>query len=117
MNFNMKVANLLADNIKEFVEYVYKSQNKESFLLNADKLYQIKLLAEEFKFQITAEELHRINQFTWNEKYTHLLVNDFKKGIDVIDEYVVRNYDDLFILGGRLYTLNNLIKLLLKGEI
>jgi hypothetical protein len=117
MNFNMKIANLLAENINGFVEFVYKGQDhKSSLILNMDKLYQIRLFVEEFKLQILADELQRINQFSWNEKYTHLLVERFRKGIDVIDEYVERNYDDLFIFTARLHTLKSLSLLLRKEE-
>lgn len=117
MDFNMKIANLLAGNIHGFIEFVCKSHdNKNSCILNMDKLYQIRLLVEEFKLQILADELQRINQFSWNEQYTHLLVERFRKGIDVIDEYVERNYEDLFILTARLHTLKSLSLLLRKEE-
>ena len=117
MNFNMKIANLLAENINGFIEFVYKSQkNKSSLILNQDKLYQTRLFIEEFKLQILADELKRINKFSWNEQYTHLLVERFRKGLDVIDEYVERNYDDLFILTARLHTLKSLSLLLKKEE-
>lgn len=113
----MKIANLLAKNINGFVEFVYKSQaNKSSLILHTDKLYQIRLFVEEFKLQILADELQRINQLSWNEKYTHLLVERFSKGIDVIDEYVERNYADLFIFTARLHTLKSLSLLLRKEE-
>jgi hypothetical protein len=117
MNFDMKIANLLAESLNGFVKFVYKCfDNKSRFIINPDKLYQIKLFVEEFKFQLLADELHRINQFSWNEKYTHLLVERFRKGIYVIDEYVERNYDDLFIFTARLHTLKNLSLLLTKEE-
>ncbi|PLS15344.1 hypothetical protein CVD28_23765 [Bacillus sp. M6-12] len=116
MNFEMQIANLLAENIIGFVQFVYKShRNKSSFILNLDKLYQVILLVEEFKLQILADELQRINQFSWNEKYTYLLVERFRKGLDIIDEYIERNYEDLFILTARLHTLKS-ISLLLKKE-
>ena len=115
MNFNMKIANLLAKNINGFLEFVKSHDNKSSFILNKDKLYQIKLFVNEFKFQTLADELQRINQFSWNEKYTYLLVERFRKGIAVIDEYVERNYDDLFIFTARLHTLKSL-SLLLSNE-
>lgn len=109
MNFEMQKANMLAENINGFINYVHKRyENKNSYILNTDKLYQIKLLIEEFKFQIIADELQRINQFTWDEKYTHILVDRFRKGLNVIDEYVENNYNDLFIFSARLYTLNSL---------
>lgn len=114
MNFNMKIANLLAENINRFIEFVYSQDKKRSFILNTDKMYQIRLFVEEFKLQLLADELQRINQFSWNEKYTHLLAERFRKGIDVIDEYVERNYDDLFIFTARLHTLKNLSLLLRK---
>lgn len=117
MNFNMKIANLLAENINGFIAFVYKNQrNKSSYILNTDKLYQIRLFVEEFKLQIIADELQRINKFCWNEKYSHLLVEDFRKGIDVIGEYVERNYDDLFIFTGRIHTLKSLIRSLREEE-
>src|SRR3954468_9208102 len=114
MNFNMRIANLLAENINRFIEFVYSQDKKRSFILNTDKLYQIRLFVEEFKLQLLADELQRINQFSWNEKYTHLLVERFRKGIDVIDEYVERNYDHLFIFTARLHTLKSLSLLLRK---
>ncbi|HZG72677.1 MAG TPA: hypothetical protein VEY51_14150 [Chondromyces sp.] len=112
MNFEMKIANRLAENINGFVEFVYK----KSVVSNMDKLYQMKLFVEEFKFPLLADELQRINQFSWNEKYTYLLVERFSKGIDIIEEYVVRNYEDLFIFTARLYTLKSLLILLRKEE-
>jgi hypothetical protein len=109
MNFEMQKANLLADNIGEFIKFVYDNyENKRSFLVNTDKLYQVKLLVEEYKFRIIADELHRINQFSWDEKYTFYLVNQFKQGVTIIDEYVRNHNNDLFILTARLHTLKNL---------
>lgn len=109
MNFEMQKAIMLAVNINGFIKYVHKSHdNKNNFRFNPDKLYQIKLLVEEFKFQIIADELLRINQFDWDEKYTYLLVDRFKEGIHIIDEYVKNNYNDLFLLTAKLYTLKDL---------
>jgi len=118
MNFEMEIAKMLAENIDGFVKFVYKHyQNKKnSLILNRDKLYQVKLLVEEFKFQILADELLRINRFIWNEEYTYLLVNRFRKGLSIIDEYVENNYDDLFILTARLHTLKSLSLSLSKDE-
>ena len=109
MNFEMQKANLLADNINQFMKFVMDAyENKRSSILNPDKLYQIKLLMEEFKFRIIADELHRINQYSWDEKYTTILVNQFREGISIIDEYVKNHYHELFMLTGRLHTLNHL---------
>lgn len=109
MNFEMQKANMLAENINGFIKYVQKShESKNSYMFNPDKLFQIKLLIEEFKFQILADELLRINQFDWDAKYTYYLVDSFEKGINIIEEYVKNHYDDLFLLTARLYTLKNL---------
>lgn len=109
MNFGMQKANMLAENINAFIKYVHKSyENKNSLILNRDKLYQIKLLIEEFKFQIIADELFRINKFSWDEKYTNLLVDQLKEGLNVIEEYVKNNNNELFILSSRIHTLKNL---------
>ncbi len=113
MNFNMKIANLLAKNINEFIQFVKGHEKKSCFILNKDKVYQVRLFVDEFKFQLLADELKRINQFTWNESYTLLLVERFQKGLDVIDEYIERNYDELFIITARLETLKRL-SLLMK---
>ncbi len=110
MNFEMQKANMLAEQINGLIKFVNKhDEDKNSFRVNLDKLFQIKLIMEDFKFQIIADELHRINQFDWNEKYTYYLVDQFREGLTIIDEYVKINYDDLFIIAARVYTLNNLI--------
>ncbi len=106
MNHEMQKALLLAENIKSFIQFVEKHKN--SFMVESEKMYQIKLFIREYKFKIIADELHRINQFEWDGKYTYYLVNNFQKGITTIDEYVQHNYNDLFILTARLYTLKNL---------
>jgi hypothetical protein len=110
----MRIARMLAENINGFVIFVhtnYENRHK-SYVENPDKLYQLKLLIEEYKFQLIAEELTRINQFVWNEKYTNLLVGRFKKGMLVIEEYIDNNYNDLFLFTGRIYTLKNLYSVL-----
>lgn len=108
MKFEMQKAIILAQNINGFIKFVESQKTKNNFRIDTDKLYQVKLLIEEFKFQILADELLRINQFDWDGKYTHYLVDQFQQGINIIDEYVKNNYNDLFILTARLYTLKNL---------
>lgn len=105
MTHEMQKALLLAENIKGFIQFVEKHKN--SFMVESDKIYQVKLFISEYKFKIIADELHRINQFEWDEKYTYYLVDSFQKGLTTIDEYVQHNYNDLFILTARLYTLKN----------
>jgi hypothetical protein len=112
MNFDMQKAKLLAENIKGFSEFVHKSYNhKSGLILNHDKLYQVKLWVEEYKFNQIAEELARINMFEWDGKYTLLLVERFYKGLRIIDDYVEHNHTDLFILTARIHTLKNLTAL------
>lgn len=109
MNFEMQRAIMLAEQINGFIKFVHKTHDhKNSYRANPDKVYQIKLLIKEYKFQILADELHRINQFDWEEKYTYYLVDSFNKGIRIIDEYVKNNYEDLFLLTARLHTLKDL---------
>lgn len=111
MKFERQKAKMLADIINGFINYVQKSnQNKNSIRFTPDKLYQINLLIEEYRFQILADELIRINQFDWDGKYTYYLVDQFNEGLKIIEEYVKNNYDDLFLLSGRLYTLKSLIE-------
>jgi hypothetical protein len=108
MQPEMQKAIFLAENIKGFIKFVQNQRNTNHFRIENNKLLQIKYLMEEYKFQIVADELIRINQFDWNEKYTLYLVDQFQKGITIIDEYVKNNYNELFIVTARLYTLKNL---------
>jgi hypothetical protein len=105
MEFKMQRAIMLAENINSFIKFVHSRRN---FSINQDKLYQIKLIMEDFKFQILADELLRINQFDWDEKYTFLLVDRFVSGMNIIEEFVKNNYNDLFILSARIHTLRSL---------
>ncbi|WP_026566829.1 hypothetical protein [Bacillus sp. UNC41MFS5] len=117
MKFEMQKANLLAENINGFITYVQKCHvNRNSNRFTPDKLYQIKLLIEEYKFQILADELIRINKFDWDERYTYYLVDRFKEGFKIIEEYVKNSYDELFLLTGRLYTLKSLSETFSRGE-
>ncbi|MED4228296.1 hypothetical protein [Neobacillus cucumis] len=117
MKFEMQKAILLAENIHDFIKYVQKNhEHKNSFRFQPDKLYQVKLLIEEYKFQIIADELLRINQYSWDEKYTHYLVDHFSKGLEIINEYVQKNYEDLFLITSRLYILKDLSQTFTKME-
>lgn len=104
VTIKMQKAMLLAENIHAFIKFV-DSRLKKQY---SDKVYQIKLLVKEFRFQILVDEIVRINQYDWNEKYTLYLVESFRKGLEVIDEYVKNHYDELFMFSGRMYTLKNL---------
>lgn len=104
----MQKAIVLAENINGFIKFVQNQRKINHFRIENNKLLQIKDLIEEYRFQIVADELIRINQFDWDEKYTLYLVDQFQKGITIIDEYVQNNYNELFIITARLYTLKNL---------
>ncbi len=105
----MEKAKLLAENIRGFNDYVHKSyQEKNVHLSDPEKLFRLKLLVEEYKLHIIADELWRINRFTWDEKVTYLLVHRFKKAITIISEYIENNYEDLFIFTPRLNILESI---------
>ena len=53
MNFEMQKAIILADNINGFIKFVQRQKIKTTLESNTDKLYQVKLWMEEYKFQIT----------------------------------------------------------------
>lgn len=109
MDFEMKKANMLAKNIHEFIDFVDRLYKTESSVCsNLDKLYQIKLLIEEYQLRSMADELLRINMYTWDHEYTHLLIGRFRKGLRVIDEYVENYPGELFILSARIHILKNL---------
>lgn len=106
----MEKAKLLAVNLREFIRYVQKSfQENNKNLSNPDQLYRLKHLVDEFKFNIIADELIRINAFEYDEKYTMYLINEFSKGITIIGEYIDRNHEDLFIFSARLFTLRGFV--------
>ena len=76
MNFEKEKADMLAENMRGFIQYVQLSyQLNNSHLSNPDKLYRLKLLLQEFQFRIIADEVLRINRFIFDEKYTAILVN------------------------------------------
>ena len=117
MNSRMQIANLLADQVDNLIDFVKVQEKKKSLLLNQDKWYQVRLFVEEFRFPLVADELHRINTFSWNESYTILLVNDILNGTAVMEEFAERNYDDLFLLTAKLFTIKELCRLLKQSAI
>ena len=109
MNFDMIKAKMLAEHIRGFMDYVNKSyQENNTHLSHPEKLYRLKHVTDEFKINIIADELIRINRFVYDKKYTAELVNDFRKAITIIGDYIDTNEDDLFIFTPRLYTLRSL---------
>ena len=70
MGFEREKANLLAANLRGFIQYVQNSfQENNKNLSNPDQLYRLKHLVDEFKFHIIADELIRVNAFEYDEKY------------------------------------------------
>jgi hypothetical protein len=109
VKFEMQKSLMLSENVYGFISYIKKSfEEKNSNRFHPDKLLQVKLLVEEYKFKQLADELHRINQFEWDGKYSYILINEIESGLRVITEYVQNNYEDLFFLTARIYTLNQL---------
>lgn len=109
MNNQMQKAMLLAEQIKSFIDLVYRSYQNESYLVtNVDKVYRMKSLVEEFKFQIIADELERVNRFVWVEKDTLELVNRFREKIKIVEEHVESNYQDLYVFSARLANIRSI---------
>lgn len=111
MKFEMQKANMLAEDLNAFINLVHRSyeNSKYTSINNKDKIFQIKLLIEEFRFQVLVDELIRINRFDWDEKYTYLLIDNCIKGLSIIDEYVENNFNELYLFTAKLYTLKNAI--------
>ena len=110
MNSKMQMATLLADHVDSLIDFVRKTEKKKSLTVKQDKWHQVRLFLEEFRFSLVADELHRINTFSWNESYTILLVNDIQKGMAVIEEFAERNYDSLFLLTAKIHTIKQLCR-------
>ncbi|WP_428908170.1 hypothetical protein [Niallia sp. Krafla_26] len=108
--YQMDKANLLAQSIKGFVQYVQKSylENNRN-LSHPDKLYRLKLLVEEYKLLILSDELMRINRFVYEKDYTKILVDRIRKAIKEVGEYIDQNDNDLFIFTARLKALRMMV--------
>lgn len=108
MQFQMQKANFVADSVLLLIEFVNNSHQQANRLrFNPDKVYQLKLLTEEYQLQSLAEELRRINLHTWDERYSFLLMERIENGMSVIEEFVQRHYDELFVFSAKLYTIKN----------
>ncbi|MFE8699207.1 hypothetical protein ACFYKX_01085 [Cytobacillus sp. FJAT-54145] len=110
MHFKMEKANMVADNLHCLIQLVNDSYAKKSTIVeNQDKLYRLRHLIEEFKFQILADELKRVNRFVWDEKVSYLLMGRIIDKINVIDEYIQSNYHDLFLFSPRVDIIKSVI--------
>ncbi|MBP2239855.1 hypothetical protein J2Z40_000408 [Cytobacillus eiseniae] len=109
MNYEREKANMLAENLKSFTDYVLKSHKAYNiYLSNQEKLYRLSLLTDEFEIQILADELLRINRFIYDEKTTAILVERIRKALTIIGDYIDNNFNDLFIFTPRLHILRML---------
>jgi hypothetical protein len=117
MIYERQKAMMLAEQIRGLIDFVQKTyENPNNLYLDKDKWFQIKLIIEDFKFSIIADELKRVNEYDWDGKYTYYLVDHFTKGFYIIDEYVNNHYDELFLLTARLHALRSQLVLFHKNE-
>ncbi|WP_404332684.1 hypothetical protein [Mesobacillus maritimus] len=108
MELNQQKALLLARNIKEFVDIVKNGKNHPfGQMSNPEKLYRLTLIVEEFRIGTIADELLRVNTYTWDEQASRILIERFKTAFIHISEYVQNNYNDLFFFSARIYTLEH----------
>jgi hypothetical protein len=114
MELEQQKARLLATNIKEFVDLVQNGNNQPfGQLANSEKLFRLKLIIEEFRIETIADELIRVNTHTWDEQASRILVDRFITAFHHIKEYVENNYNDLFFVSARIYTLDHDCRLFL----
>jgi hypothetical protein len=112
MNFNTERAKLLAVNLQGFIDLVDRTVEQHSFIvLNKDILYRLKLLVEEFRFQILADELFRLTKYESEEKQTLMNIEKVNEKIVILEEFVQQNYDDLFIFSGRVHSIRSIIEM------
>lgn len=110
MEFDQEKAKLLAENLIGFMEFVEKSYQNKQYMTNPDMLFRLRNLVDEYRFQLHAEEILRINRYLWDEKATSTLIKRVRKGLNSIDEYIGNNMDELFIFSARLYTLQSICR-------
>lgn len=115
MNTDMQKALLLAENTHSFLLFVLKCQEHHvAWGLSQDRLLQVHYWIKEYRFSVMADELQRINQYSYDGKYSQYLVGEVKKGLDIIHEYVKHHEHELYMLTGRIHTLMSICKLILS---
>lgn len=103
---------LLATAIKEFIDLVNKDENSRNALIShSEKLLRLKLIVEEYRLGTIADELLRVNNHTWDEQASRILIDRFISTFKHIAEYVENNQTDLFMYSGRIYTLEHYCRL------
>ncbi|EDL66616.1 hypothetical protein [Bacillus sp. SG-1] len=115
MNFNLQKAKLLTVNLQGFIDLVSRIHDQQSnIVVNQDILYRLKLLVEEFRLQLLADELKRLTKFDGEERQTLLNTEKVNEKIIIIDDFIQQNYDDLFIFSGRVHSIRSIISMLKK---
>jgi hypothetical protein len=110
MNSNMRKANLLAENLQGLIDLVNKTYHHHTYFVpNQDVLYRLHALVGEFRFQILADELLRLNKYSWDEKQTVDIIEKLDKKIAIIDEFIRNNYNDLFLFSGRVHSIRSIM--------
>ena len=65
----MQKAKLLTVNLQGLIDLVFRIHEQQSnIVVNQDILYRLKLLVEEFRLQILADELKRLTKFAGEER-------------------------------------------------
>lgn len=111
MKFAREKAQFLAESVASFVTFVNRQHKVNTILSDPDMLFRLKNLVEEYRLQLLASELIRVNRFVWEERESSILIGRIKKGIATIHDYVENNKDGLFIFSARLYTLTSICEL------
>lgn len=108
MELAREKAQFLAENVASFVRFVYRQYEVNTILSDPNMLFRLKNLVEEYRLQLLASELTRVNRFVWEDRESSILIGRIKKGITNIYDYVENNKDSLFIFTARLYTLHSI---------
>lgn len=115
MNFNLERAKLLTLNLQGFIDLVSRIHDHQSSMgVIQDVLYRLKLLVEEFRLQILADELKRLTKFVGEERQTLMNIEKVKEKMIIIDDFIQQNYDDLFIFSGRVHSIRSIIDTIKK---
>ncbi|WP_456274830.1 hypothetical protein [Bacillus sp. AK031] len=110
MSFNRQMAKLLALNLQGFIDLVDRTYRQPSaIVLNQEILYRLKLLVEEFRFQILTDELLRLSKYEGEDKQTLMNIEKVNEKIAIMEEFVEQNYDDLFLFTGRIHSIRSII--------
>lgn len=111
VEYGREKAKLLSETLLSFNDLVIKQYQTNNFLSDPDKLFRLKNLVEEYKLHLLGSEILRINQFSYEEKETDILVERVKKAVYNIDEYIENNLEGLFIFSAKLHSLKAICRM------